>query len=1152
MERGVASNGYESVDAFDDAEELLSQQLRVEQSDEVIIKAPRRNSRGNFTRTKKKGARKSKNAVVETVAKAAEENSFKKATTLIDEEDLTAVRSSLEDGIELEDDQPPLRAKRTWKAGGTVSNSTRQMKSNVAVERHSETDYGEDDNNISLQDVRATEESRTRATLIKAAKIKGTMVGREQETRSQIMFPDFTTARAICDKAVPHQLSAIPSKMDGSRQMTNRKVSIARATYSQDKIAPTSVFQEPFTPVSTLHQPFGRRSPALEPPLLFHVTKETNLVAPLVSDAEDEDILQPVRRPPPLSKKAIVEISAPAHVPRDISFIAPMSDAEDEDTRGLSGKALGKRKVIDNLVKRTLGKRTKTIKGNGLRGRDLTAYFSPQADMASLADLEATSPGLDLAKNEQGHIVQDRQDEPGLFVSPSRPAVLASAKPATTSKDSEKYRKARSSWNANNIPGHTEDTTKLVAKQPAKRRLPLDEPGASTSSKKRLTPATKEPKSKIAQTPTGKPKTSQAAPTTTGKLSSEEIMAMTEAMENYKMMNDLSQYQLNELVQQKASTAGARELWNTVSGEVPSIPTTKLHNFCRRKYHNFEARGKWTAEQDDELREAYDLNPGKWSIIGPQINRHPEDVRDRWRNYLVCGKNMRKDAWDKEEEDRLCIVVQEYISIITAARKRSKTLHLTDNDESHIDWGKISEKMHYTRSRLQCSQKWKKLKSRLASDNDDDVAPKPVTTSWRLRDAYKKARGMSADAKLQLLNVIRQSGAGQESKIPWGSIRNEFDKNSERITLKACFWALKETVAGYESMKLRDILEKLISAFEASVPDEPDGFDMAFATLTTSKKERSGSRARPLDDEVPERENDETPSKAPGSSSKKRKFRERMRRADESTQDTDNNEFNDSGVEGPSVETESPHNGTVLRRDIIDKGGVSNGVNNHEELITSLESLKSSQKRKSKVSRKAKPPIRILNRPQPLSEEVVLEDEESNEEQALVNRETTKQNKGDTASYHSEEDPTTLANGFDHAEDEEANTGPDPVFLNGHHDETGEDEGSSEGTDRVLLNNHDGESNEDEEGFDDRNRYYLNEDQSEEEEELDEIHHDSESIDLDTPQRETHEGIVPEYGENEILNGFTDDDNDYISSDASSIPARRLDERSRSASVELS
>ena len=1142
MERGVASNGYDSVDGFDDAEELLSQQLRVEQSDEVIIKAPKRNSRGNFTRTKKKGARKSKNAVVETMARAAKENSLRKATTLIDEEDLTAVRSSLEDGIELEDEEPPLKAKRTRKAGDIVSNSTPQLKSKVAVEKHSETDYGEDDNSVSLQEVRALEGTRTRPTLIKAAKIKGTMVGREH----------FTTARAIYDEAIPHQLSAIPLKMDGSRQTINRKVSVARATYSQDKIAPTSVFQEPFTPVSTLQQPFGRRSPALEPPLLSHITKETNLVAPLVSDAEDEDTLRPVRRPPPLSKRAVVEVSTPAHVPRDTSFVAPMSDAEDEDIRRLSGKALGKRKAIDNLVKRTLGKRTKTIKGNGLRGRDLTAYFLPQADMVSLADLEATSPGLDLAKDEQGPVVQDTQEEPGLFVSPSRPTIFASAKPATTSKDSEKYRKARSSWNTNNIPGHTEDTTKLVAKEPAKRRLPLDEPEASTSSKKRSTPATKEPKSKIAKTPAGKPKTSQAATTTTGKFSSEEIMAMTEAIENYKMMNDLSQYQLNELVQQKASTAGARELWHTVCGEVPSIPTTKLHNFCRRKYHNFEARGKWTAEQDDELREAYDLSPGKWSIIGPQINRHPEDVRDRWRNYLVCGKNMRKDAWNKEEEDRLCIVVQEYISIIKAARKRSKTLHLTDNDESHIDWGKISEKMDHTRSRLQCSQKWKKLKSRLASDNDDDVAPKPVTTSWRLQDAYKKALGMSADAKLQLLNVIRQSGAGQESKIPWGSIRNEFDNNSERRTLKACFWALKGMVAGYESMKLRDILAELISAFETSVPDEPDGFDMAFATPRTSKKERSGSRARPVDDEVPERENDETPSKAPGLSTKKRKFRERMRRADEPTQDTDNIEINDSDGQGSSAEKESPHNGTVLRRDIINKGGMSNGVNNHEELITSLESLKSSQKRKSKLTRKAKPPIRILNRPQPLSEEFVLEDEESNEEQALVNRETTKQDKGETASHHSDEDPTTLAHGFDHAEDEEANSGSDPVFLNGHHDESGEDEEPSEGTDKVLLNHHDGESDEDEEGFDDRNGNYLNEDQSEEEEELDEIHHDTESIDLDTPQTETHEGIVPEYGENETLNGFIDDDDDYISSDASSIPARKLDERSRSASVELS
>ena len=109
------------------------------------------------------------------------------------------------------------------------------------------------------------------------------------------------------------------------------------------------------------------------------------------------------------------------------------------------------------------------------------------------------------------------------------------------------------------------------------------------------------------------------------------------------------------------------------------------------------------------------------------------------------------------------------------------------DEESLIDWQKISELMGRTRSRLQCRNKWRKIKDRENSHADDPIARMPISESWRLEEAALKARLFSAEEKLQLLRAIRDSGAGREGKIPWRTIKNKLDGQGERMAWKLCF-----------------------------------------------------------------------------------------------------------------------------------------------------------------------------------------------------------------------------------------------------------------------------------------------------------------------------------------------------------------------------
>ncbi|KAH7029291.1 uncharacterized protein B0I36DRAFT_244375, partial [Microdochium trichocladiopsis] len=167
----------------------------------------------------------------------------------------------------------------------------------------------------------------------------------------------------------------------------------------------------------------------------------------------------------------------------------------------------------------------------------------------------------------------------------------------------------------------------------------------------------------------------------------------------------MSQFEINAFIHGNPKDVNSSEFWNRVISTCPNRRRQKVINQCRRKFHNFVARGTWTPEQHDELSKMWEMHGNKYTLIGSLINRHPEDVRDRIRNYVVCGDNRRKDAWSQEEEDRLANIVAEAIDTIRRMREKGES-NSAATDEELVDWQMVSEKMDRTRSRLQCITKW--------------------------------------------------------------------------------------------------------------------------------------------------------------------------------------------------------------------------------------------------------------------------------------------------------------------------------------------------------------------------------------------------------------------------------------------------------------
>ncbi|KAH6677342.1 hypothetical protein B0J14DRAFT_697949 [Halenospora varia] len=505
-------------------------------------------------------------------------------------------------------------------------------------------------------------------------------------------------------------------------------------------------------------------------------------------------------------------------------------EEEDGTPKWPSQKALGKRKasfevVIDSARKPKRSRKTKTPPGADLRRMGFSSSSSRGVGSISVESLSKTAEEL---------WMQSINDNDELGRNTSRtyrptPTFTAINHPSQQSQRSQPVENEIET-DFNNAPepeepvGEPSPPPSRSSNKKVKRRLPVEEPILSQPE------ATPKPKSKKSIGKWNEPTPSQELKRSSqvaykGKIPEEDIDAMRNAIEIYRDAHDLSQFQVIELLHEDASLAGkpSDELWKEIFEAVPDMRQRKVRDTCRRKFHNYPARGVWSAEADDELRDAYERLPGKWKDIGQLIHRMPEDCRDRWRNHLACGNSMIKYEWNEDDENSLRVAVAECIEHVEELKRIDKDGRYAGKDnESLVDWQIVSEKLGHTRSRLQCINKWKQLKEREESDIEDTL-PAIYGDDWRSRKADVLTRTFTASQRLELLYAIRDSGAGKESKIPWRVVEKHltwYDKGV-RLAIKLCFRRLREKIPGHIDMKLKDILVIIIDAFESAAPNVP-------------------------------------------------------------------------------------------------------------------------------------------------------------------------------------------------------------------------------------------------------------------------------------------------------------------------------------------
>jgi hypothetical protein len=244
-----------------------------------------------------------------------------------------------------------------------------------------------------------------------------------------------------------------------------------------------------------------------------------------------------------------------------------------------------------------------------------------------------------------------------------------------------------------------------------------------------------------------------------GAFNEDEHKVICQFRDEWCDANSKNEFQFNDQCHKDARLVPEiQKFWAEMNKSLPNRKRLAVIKYCRRKFHNFEKRGTWTDQEDRQIKALMAKHGMSWVKIGNEMGRMAEDVRDRYRNYLVAGSNREQMKWSNFEVKELrraigdCVirVMQEDCGDdeeFFSGQYIRENLDSVCSSGTVTDWGQVSKELDGRRSRIQCSYKWRKL-----MEADETSLGREVEHAWdRLQKAYVendgRKQGSTADTE---------------------------------------------------------------------------------------------------------------------------------------------------------------------------------------------------------------------------------------------------------------------------------------------------------------------------------------------------------------------------------------------------------------------
>ncbi|KAJ4375168.1 hypothetical protein N0V83_002252 [Neocucurbitaria cava] len=350
---------------------------------------------------------------------------------------------------------------------------------------------------------------------------------------------------------------------------------------------------------------------------------------------------------------------------------------------------------------------------------------------------------------------------------------------------------------------------------------------------------------------------------TSGDFTQDEDELIRRAIRDYQERKGLDTLELVELIQWTDDTKDislsrrisdlvtkevqdkheSNEFWEEIKDVNLTRSKEIVRSHIRSQYHIYKSGG-WTKEEDEQLKNLFELYPRQWKLISKVMgDRSMHDVHNRWRDYVQYGDKRNTSTWSKDEENLLVrsitTVAQRDEDYRAAAGKRP----LNEYTNKDINWMEVCTLMGNVRSRLQCTVKWTKMQSRnpppriqLEIKPRNKIVSEDEEDQTRVKTPKKRGRPRKSDAQ-QTPQSKRKRGRPRKSEdisIADTSTKQEKKRRKSR----------KSDVAAPESTEEHggELQEQIEPDADAELDE---GFDEpAIAKSSTSKKQKQKMSAR--------------------------------------------------------------------------------------------------------------------------------------------------------------------------------------------------------------------------------------------------------------------------------------------------------------------
>ncbi|KAI9263418.1 hypothetical protein BDA99DRAFT_605045 [Phascolomyces articulosus] len=268
----------------------------------------------------------------------------------------------------------------------------------------------------------------------------------------------------------------------------------------------------------------------------------------------------------------------------------------------------------------------------------------------------------------------------------------------------------------------------------------------------------------------------------TGKFSVEELIKLEKRIKKIGRRENLTLEQLRETVLAENHKPHMK-FWYQVVKAFPDRSLSQIYHHTKTGYHEDAYKGRWTAEQDEELLDLAKKFDSKFIKVAEKLNRTRQACSDRYRQ--LTNKPTQRKNWTKDELGILEKAVKEY----------------TEKHGKSISWEYIANNYFADkRNPLQIRKKWESIGTTF--DSADTVV--------------RNMKDVTIQVQLKLFEQMQKMGWKAEDDIDYNKVNSD-DFKINKETARRTYYKMRDSLHDCDKMKYPEIIDRLVTTRRAMV-----------------------------------------------------------------------------------------------------------------------------------------------------------------------------------------------------------------------------------------------------------------------------------------------------------------------------------------------